>query len=174
MDMTMWINHDANWNLYTVRAENSNVSLSSYSITFQLFAYSTVIIVHICSNLTFLDLVINLPIFSIIVPLSVESAKTRDFSLLYIIVSFSHSCTCSKKQADTTRTWTWRIEVLSRCSIAVCRWRLCNYDFVSFIIELIDKMVYSNKHKMVLQTIIHEGALSEKRGKELVKHLFGK
>ncbi|XP_012234365.1 non-structural maintenance of chromosomes element 1 homolog [Linepithema humile] len=33
-------------------------------------------------------------------------------------------------------------------------------------------MVYNNKHKIILQTIINEGALSEKCGKKLVKQLF--
>lgn len=34
-------------------------------------------------------------------------------------------------------------------------------------------MSYSKKHKVVLQTIIHEGALSEIEGKKLVLELFG-
>jgi len=34
-------------------------------------------------------------------------------------------------------------------------------------------MVYNNKHKIVLQTIIHKGALSEEHGKKLIKQLFG-
>jgi len=34
-------------------------------------------------------------------------------------------------------------------------------------------MVYDNKHKIVLQTIIHKGALSENEGKELIIKLFG-
>lgn len=34
-------------------------------------------------------------------------------------------------------------------------------------------MAYSNNHKIVLQTIIHEGALKEDRGKQLVTELFG-
>lgn len=35
------------------------------------------------------------------------------------------------------------------------------------------KMAYDNSHKTVLQTIMHEGALEEDRGKQLVEKLFG-
>ncbi|XP_032679145.1 non-structural maintenance of chromosomes element 1 homolog [Odontomachus brunneus] len=34
-------------------------------------------------------------------------------------------------------------------------------------------MEYNNNHKIILQTVIHEGALKEDRGKELVNTLFG-
>lgn len=34
-------------------------------------------------------------------------------------------------------------------------------------------MEYNNNHKIILQTVIHEGALKEDRGKELVNNLFG-
>lgn len=34
-------------------------------------------------------------------------------------------------------------------------------------------MVYSEKHKVVLQSIMHEGALDENRGRELISKLFG-
>lgn len=34
-------------------------------------------------------------------------------------------------------------------------------------------MVYSKEHKIVLQSIMHEGALLENRGKELISKLFG-
>lgn len=34
-------------------------------------------------------------------------------------------------------------------------------------------MVYNDKHKIVLQTLIHKGALDENDGKELIIRLFG-
>jgi len=34
-------------------------------------------------------------------------------------------------------------------------------------------MIYDNKHKIVLQTIMHKGALSEDEGKKLIMELFG-
>lgn len=34
-------------------------------------------------------------------------------------------------------------------------------------------MEYNNNHKIILQTVIHEGALDEDRGTKLVNSLFG-
>jgi len=51
---------------------------------------------------------------------------------------------------------------------------IVDYNFIDNFNRAIDRrMAYSKEHKTLLQAIIHEGALHEDRGKELVIRLFG-